>query len=265
MSGDDAHADGVADDLVDEQIAYYRARAPEYDEWWLRLGKFDAGDELARRWEAEKAVVNSALANFEPRGRVLDVAAGTGNFTVVLASTPAVESVLAVDASPEALDIARAKVAALAAGEAAACPVEFEVADLFSWSPPGGRFDLVFFSFWLSHVPPARFASFWQLVRSALAPGGRVFFVDNALPLEAAAARLRTASGAAASAVQTPWSTTDLDRGVSIRELNDGRRFSIVKRLWSPDELAAELASLGWRGDVAATETAFIYGRAVPA
>ena len=35
------------DSLVQEQIAYYRARAPEYDDWWLRTGRYDSGDEFS--------------------------------------------------------------------------------------------------------------------------------------------------------------------------------------------------------------------------
>ena len=31
--------------LLDEQIAYYRARAQEYDEWFLRQGCYDRGPE----------------------------------------------------------------------------------------------------------------------------------------------------------------------------------------------------------------------------
>src|SRR4051794_21578728 len=56
-------------------------------------------------------------------------------------------------------------------------PVEYVQADLFSWTPPRGHFDLVFFGFWLSHVPDARFTAFWALVRGALAPGGAAFFL----------------------------------------------------------------------------------------
>ena len=29
--------------ILDEQIAYYRARASEYDEWFLRQGRYDLG------------------------------------------------------------------------------------------------------------------------------------------------------------------------------------------------------------------------------
>jgi hypothetical protein len=34
--------------LLAEQRAYYEARAPEYDEWWQRRGRFDLGPELAK-------------------------------------------------------------------------------------------------------------------------------------------------------------------------------------------------------------------------
>lgn len=33
-----------------EQIAYYGARASEYDEWFLRQGRYDRGDENRRLW-----------------------------------------------------------------------------------------------------------------------------------------------------------------------------------------------------------------------
>ena len=33
------------DGLLAEQIEYYRARAPEYDEWWVREGRWDLGPE----------------------------------------------------------------------------------------------------------------------------------------------------------------------------------------------------------------------------
>jgi hypothetical protein len=55
----------------------------------------------------------------------------------------------------------------------------FILADLFAWRPER-RYDVVFFGFWLSHVPLERFAEFWALVDECLAPHGRVLFVDDA-------------------------------------------------------------------------------------
>jgi hypothetical protein len=52
------------------------------------------------------------------------------------------------------------------------------VSDIYLWRPDT-TYDVVFFSFWLSHVPRIRFGDFWSLVRSCLTPLGRVFLIDN--------------------------------------------------------------------------------------
>ena len=62
--------------------------------------------------------------------------------------------VTVVDSSPEAVDIARSKVSG---------DVGWQVADVFEFRPER-TYDTVSFSFWLSHVPIERFASFWELV-----------------------------------------------------------------------------------------------------
>lgn len=234
--------------LLQEQIDYYQARAPEYDDWWLRTGRYEPDDEFGRRWEAGKRELDNALRLFAPAGDILDIAAGTGNLTVSLVAVEGVDRITAIDTSGEALAIARTKVAD-------ASQVTFLQADVFDWRPPG-QFDVVAFGFWLSHVPPRRFESFWQLVGEALRPGGRVFFTDNAIPVEQAAS-------AAGRQTATPWSRTWLDRGVSVRTLTDGRQFHIVKRAWTPDELEQQLAALGWSSTVREHQGLFIHGEAV--
>ena len=210
-------------ELLAEQKAYYRARAAEYDEWWERTGALVASPAFREWWEQEKALVYETLLAFGARGNVLELAAGTGNFTRSLVG--AASSVTAVDASEETLAIAAAKVAAVEG----ACPVELVVADLFEWRP-NRRYDVVFFSFWLSHVPSDRFDGFWSLVADALQPDGRVFFVDNA-------------------------HGTDVDRvgDTTVRTLNDGSQFRIVKRYWDPPDLVSDLGELGWDADVRTT------------
>jgi demethylmenaquinone methyltransferase/2-methoxy-6-polyprenyl-1,4-benzoquinol methylase len=116
------------------------------------------------------------------------------------------------------------------------------------WFTRTGRYDAVFFGFWLSHVPPERFAAFWALVRAALAPGGRVFFVDSLAPeTERDADRHATPADP-----------------VAVRRLDDGREFRIVKVFYAPAELEARLAELGWQVEVRATATHFLYGRGAP-
>ena len=123
--------------LLAEQVAYYRARAPEYLDGALHA---PGGDEL-----------KAALDAFAPRGEVLELACGPGSWTPRLLHYAA--SVTAVDASPEMLALAHERV-----GDDDR--VRFVCADLFTWRPER-RYDVVFFGFWLSHVPLERFAAFW--------------------------------------------------------------------------------------------------------
>jgi SAM-dependent methyltransferase len=228
----------VDDGLLEGQLAYYRARAGEYDEWFLRTGPYDRGPEWNRGWFLELERVRQELDRFGPKGRVLELACGTGLWTVELARHAA--GITAVDASPEVLDINRARMQETLP-EAS---VRYVRADLFDWRPDDA-YDVAFFGFWLSHVPPGRFAAFWDLVRSALRPGGRAFFVDS----------LRTETWAEKeSAGRDPRDHTTL------RRLNDGREFRIVKVFYDPAELEARLASMGWRFSVRTTEKHLLYG-----
>lgn len=58
--------------------AYYEARAPEYDEWYLGLGRFDGLDRA--HWDDELHDLERMLAGLPPV-RTLDVACGTGFLT----------------------------------------------------------------------------------------------------------------------------------------------------------------------------------------
>jgi demethylmenaquinone methyltransferase/2-methoxy-6-polyprenyl-1,4-benzoquinol methylase len=233
-----AQADRAA--LLDEQARYYAARAEEYDDWWFRRGRYDRGPEATARWRAEAAEVEAALAAFGPRGDVLELACGTGLWTERLAQHA--DRVDAVDAAPAVLDVARRRLDRTS-GRA---EVRLLQADLFAWSPPR-RYDAVVFAHWLSHVPDARFAAFWDVVADALVPGGRAFLVDSR----------RTTRSTATDHVQ-PGQGKD----TMVRRLDDGRAFRIVKRFWEPAALAAELAELGRRTELTATEEFFVYGSA---
>ena len=176
-----------------------------------------------------------------PSGKVLELACGTGLWTVELARHAA--SVTAVDASPEVLEINRARL-----GEAGReTRVRYVGADLFDWRPDD-EYDVVFFGFWLSHVPPARFAAFWDLVRSALRLGGRAFFVDSL--------------GAETPDEKERCETAPGDH-TTARRLNDGREFRIVKVFYDPTDLERRLADLGWRFSVRTTDH-LLYGFGEP-
>jgi SAM-dependent methyltransferase len=225
-------------ELLDEQIAYYRARAPEYDEWFFRQGRWDRGGAHTAAWFAELAQVEAALASARPRGRVLELACGTGLWTRHLVAHAS--ELTAIDAAPEALERNRARVGG---GR-----VRYVQADLFQWQPRE-QYDFVFFGFWLSHVPPERFSAFWATVRAALAPGGSVCFVDNARDSMADVRREGPADGGF----------------VIERLLNDGRRFRVVKIFYAPADLSRRLAAIGFAGAVRGTGSFFVYGDVSPA
>jgi SAM-dependent methyltransferase len=230
------------DDILQDQIDYYRARAGEYDEWWFRTGRYDRGTQLNARWAAEVAMVESALDAWltarAPR-TLLELACGTGLFTRHLARR--VPHVTAVDASPEVLALNRSRVAA--------ATVEYVETDLFSWRPTM-RYDAVFFSFWLSHVPPERFAAFWETVAAALKPDGAVYLIDSAFD---------------PSSMAKDHAPPQPDAGIVTRKLNDGREYRIVKRFWEPLALAKQLGALGWSAAIGQTPSYFIHGSAQPA
>jgi SAM-dependent methyltransferase len=219
------------EDVLAEQQRYYAARAPEYDDWWFRRGRYQVPPDAHARWNADIAEVEAALARFAPRGDVLELAAGTGLWTLRLAATAA--RVVAVDANPEVLKLNAARVH----GE----HVEYVVADLFAWEP-AEEFDVCFLGFWLSHVPDARFGAFWSTVAAALRSDGRAFLVDSAMR-DTAHTRLRG------------------DGEEEVRKLADGREFRLIKVRRTPAELRRRLEPLGWSCAFRTTENGhFVYG-----
>jgi SAM-dependent methyltransferase len=202
--------------LLDEQAAYYRALGAGYLDHGLDL---PGGGELAEALEA-----------FQPTGSVLELACGPGVWTGQLLRHAT--DVTAVDGSPEMLAAAATRVA----GER----VRFVQADLFDWVPDR-RYDVVFFGFWLSHVPPGRFASFWSLVADGLKDDGRVFFADDAY---------RTPD----ELIEGPSSSTIR------RRLDDGTSYRLVKVPYQPVALEEQLRKIGWNIRVSATSGPFYWG-----
>lgn len=224
----------IIDDPLGEQLAYYCARASEYDEWWFRLGRYDRGEAANVQWFSEGAEAAAALDAFNPTGDVLEFAGGTGIWSEKLEAHAT--SLTVLDGSPEMLELNAARVPSTKVTRIAA--------DIFEWEPKE-QYDAVFFGFWLSHVPPEKFAYFWALVRKCLKPGGRFFFVDS-----------RHASSSMAADHKLP----DKDSTTHIRRLNDGRTFQIYKVFYESTELAARLQQLGWTTDIRQTDNYFLYG-----
>jgi 2-polyprenyl-3-methyl-5-hydroxy-6-metoxy-1,4-benzoquinol methylase len=229
----------MADDsMLQEQIAYYRTRAAEYDEWILRTGRYDRGVNHRIAWQAELAAVGECLREQIVGEDVLELACGTGLWTQQLARLN--RRVMAVDASPEAIAINRARTHS--------DHVQYVVADLFSGIPVSAQFDAVFFGFWLSHVPADRFDAFWAMVRASLRPNGRVFWIDSLLDPSS-----------------TAHDHGPLDHsGVARRRLNDGREFRVVKMFYEPADLEQRLSRLGFAGWARSSGRFFHYGCVSP-
>jgi ubiquinone/menaquinone biosynthesis C-methylase UbiE len=207
------------DALLAEQADYYRARAAEYD----ATSGYEPG--------SLKGLI-AAVERFAPRGRVLELACGTGQWTEVLAK--GASELTAVDASAEMLELNRTRVSRP--------DVNYIQADLFAWNPTPHSFDVVFFAAWLSHVPPQRFDALWGQVASALADGGRVFVIDE---LPAAAALERPVAGAPAPAVH--------------RQVVTGARYRAIKVFYEPADLERRTTQLGFALEVHPIDWHFYY------
>jgi SAM-dependent methyltransferase len=220
----------VSERVLAEQREYYEQRAAEYDDWWLRRGRYDQGPAENARWVAEGEEVRAALESLDVRGDVLELAPGTGQWSRLL--LPRCDSLTLVDASPAML---RHNPAATDRRSRAV------VADLFEWTTDA-NFDVVAFGFWLSHVPEHLLADFIGRVATWLRPGGRLFYVD---------------SRPYASRVSPALVSTEGERHV--RSLADGRRFGIVKVFRTAEALAAAFAAAGIDADVRETDSLFQY------
>jgi demethylmenaquinone methyltransferase/2-methoxy-6-polyprenyl-1,4-benzoquinol methylase len=213
--------------LLESQRRYYDLRADDY-------GDATAPADRTVRGFMSPDDVAAIVDDLAPTGAVLELACGPGGFTRELVRHA--DTVTAVDASARMIERNRREIAEPS--------VEYVCADLFTWRP-GRRFDLVFFGFWLSHVPPTEFDRFWSVLRTALRPGGRVAFVDE-------------------DTRATAFESSRTDDGVPAarRRLADGTEYEIVKVFRDPPELESRLAALGWDARVRSFGASFLVGEA---
>jgi demethylmenaquinone methyltransferase/2-methoxy-6-polyprenyl-1,4-benzoquinol methylase len=176
--------------------AYYDRRAPEYDEWYLGVGRFADRDRPG--WEREVAELQAALEALAP-ARTLDVACGTGFLTHHLPG-----EVVGLDQSEAMLEEARrqAPEATFVQGDALELPFE------------DASFDRVFTAHFYGHLDSGQREEFLHEARR-LAP--ELVVVDSALRPDV-----------------EPEEHQE-------RILNDGSRWEVYKRYFSPEGLAAEL------------------------
>ena len=219
-------APAAAPDVDAQMLAYYEARAPEYDDWYLRRGRYERGPVHDAAWNAELDAAGRWLDVLPIHGEIVELAAGTGWWSPLLASKGELSL---YDAAPAPLERARERLVAHR------LRAHIHLRD--AWADPDRAVDAVFTGFWLSHVPRGRLDAFLAIVRRWLKPGGTFVFIDSLADPQS-------------SAVDHPTPADD----ASVRRLADGREFTIVKVFYAPEELERALQAAGF-ADATVTTT----------
>ena len=143
---------------------YYAARAAEYDRIYQKPER-----------QADLRAIEAWLPPHFAGNNVLEVACGTGYWTQFIA--PVARQVVAVDAAPETMEIAKTRGAMGA--------VQFVTGDAYALqaapavAAEAGQFEAAFAGFWYSHVPKARQQAFLRGLCAVLKPGSQVVLLDN--------------------------------------------------------------------------------------
>ena len=117
--------------------AYYHARAPEYDDWWLGQGLYADRDRPG--WEEDLDELIACLGALPP-AKTLDVACGTGFLTRHLPG-----EVVGLDQSPAMIEVAREQ----------APDATFVVGDALDLPFSDGAFERLFTSYFYCHLEEA--------------------------------------------------------------------------------------------------------------
>jgi ubiquinone/menaquinone biosynthesis C-methylase UbiE len=190
-----------------ELVDYYRRRAREYEAIYAKPER-----------QADLEFLKKYLPARLTGRRVLEVACGTGYWTVLLARTAT--SIVAVDAAEEPMRIAMAK-------DYAERDVRFELADAYALAAELGRFDGALAAFWWSHIPLSRIGDFLATLHARLEPGARVLYLDNRY----------------VDRSSTPISERDPEGNTyQLRALADGSTNRVLKNFPTEVELRAALA-----------------------
>jgi ubiquinone/menaquinone biosynthesis C-methylase UbiE len=190
---------------------YYAARAPEYDKVYLKPER-QSDLRMIERW----------LPPIFEGANVLEVACGTGYWTQFIA--PVASHMLAIDAAPETIAIARDRVPK---GK-----VTFLVGDAYALPQHEPGLNAAFAGFWFSHVPKARTREFLLGLNVALMPGAKVVLLDNLFVADSSSA----------------ISETDSDGNTyQTRPLSNGTTHRVLKNFPSEAELRTLMEGIGVR------------------
>ncbi len=216
--------------------AYYAARAPEYDDWYLRRGRYSHGVIADAAWNAELDSATQWLDALPIGGEIVELAAGTGWWSPLLASKG---TLWIYDANEEPLDRARDRL--VAHGLAA----HIHVRD--AWAEPDHQVDCALLRLLAqprSAPPSGRIPG--ASARAGSSRAALFAFIDSRRDPDS-------------SAIDHPTPADDL----STRRLDDGREFTIPKIYYEPADLEAALTAAGFTdAKVETTSRFFLLGRA---
>jgi ubiquinone/menaquinone biosynthesis C-methylase UbiE len=190
-----------------ELLDYYRRRAGEYEAIYA---KPERQADLARLGQ----MIPARLAG----RRVLEVACGTGYWTVRVARTAA--SIVATDLAQEPMRIAQSK-------DYRDRTVRFTLADAYALDSSLGKFDGALANFWWSHIPHSRIGAFLHSLHSRLEPRARIVVMDNLY----------------VDGSSTPIAERDVEGNTyQLRRLADGSQNRVLKNFPSEAALRAAIA-----------------------
>jgi ubiquinone/menaquinone biosynthesis C-methylase UbiE len=227
--------DGQAQtDPASDLKAFYAATVDHYDDWYLRRGRYSQDPISDAAFEAELDQATLWLDRLALGGKIVELAAGTGWWSPVLARRG---ELWLYDVVEEPLERARERL--MAHGLAA----HIHLRD--AWAEPDRQVDAIFCGFWLIHMPRERLPTFLVLVRRWLKPGGVFAFIDS-LPDH-----------------EHPSEEAPPEGGIGVARLSDGREYRYVHVHHSPSELEAALTAADFTEvEVTTTDRHFLMGRA---
>lgn len=212
--------------------AYYNERAPEYDDWYERRGRY-MNAATNEQWRSEMAVL-AKHANSFGHGHLLDLACGTAYWTPRFAARPEVERLTLYDQAPAMLEQAKQRLSSVQK------PIEYVQGDVYDLPFAENTFDALFTGFLLSHIPRGELEGFLQSIRRVVKDGAEVMFFDSR------------------------WNEdTHAEVEVQHRPLKDGSVHPVLKVYYTEETIVPALAQLAEGGTIVTegTGTFFVIAR----
>ncbi len=193
--------------MEQELIAYYDARAREYDEVYSGKNPAIEEPELYIKEVKEIAAIVSEFGS----GRVVDIGCGTGFWLPYYAQN--VSSITLIDESENMLKVCKQRAHTL--GIVDKCGFQSESFYTKTWGK--ARFDSALIGFFVSHIVQEMEYRFFTTLRGILNQHARVLLIDSAWSEKRKLQRVK--------------------QGIQERILNDGRTFRIFKRYFTLREI----------------------------